>query len=101
MNLWAEWARIEISSLRGEPYVLPERKRAYAGSVLCLARSKDPDTSSFDAPEIVYRMKKHHHAGLLVRSPDPERVATLLDEYSARFAEMFLATAPVPMKPTN
>ncbi len=101
LNLWAEWARIEVSSLRGEPYVLPERKPAYAGSVLCLARTEDPDTSSFDAPEIVYRMKKRHHAGLLVQSPDPERVATLLDEYAARFAEMFLATAPVPLKPTN
>jgi len=101
LNLWAEWARIEVSSLRGVPYVLPERKYAYAGSVLCLARAEYSDTSSFDAPEIVYRMKKRHHAGLLVQSPDSERVKALLDEYSARFVEMFLATAPVPLKPTN
>ncbi|AXC14984.1 hypothetical protein ACPOL_5738 [Acidisarcina polymorpha] len=101
LNLWAEWARIEISSLRGIPYTLPERKFSYAGSVLCLARTDEPDTSSFNAPEIVYRMKKKHHAGLLVESPDPNRVAALLEEYSRRFAEMFLATAPVPMKPTN
>ena len=38
------------------PYVLPERKYSYAGSVLCLARTEYPDTSSFDAPEIVHRM---------------------------------------------
>jgi biotin carboxylase len=101
LNLWAEWARIEISNLRSVPYVLPERKYAYAGSVLCLARSEDPDTSSFNAPEIVYRMRKKHHAGLLVESPDPQRVAALLDEYSQRFAEMYLAIAPVPTKPTN
>src|SRR5271155_2014920 len=101
LNLWAEWARIEVSSLRGVPYVLPERKYSYAGSVICLARTEYPDTSSFDAPEIVYRMKKRHHAGLLVQSPDPERGRTLLDEYGARFAEMFLAPAPVPLKPTN
>jgi biotin carboxylase len=101
LNLWAEWARIEISSLRGVPYVLPERKYSYAGSVLCLARTEAPDTSAFDAPEVVYRMNKRHHAGLLVQSPDPERVTVLLEEYANRFAEMFLATAPVPMKPTN
>jgi len=101
LNLWAEWARIEVLSLRGVPYALPERTYAYAGSVLCLARTEHPDTSSFDATEIVYRMKKRHHAGLLVQSPDPERVRALLDEYSTRFAEMFLATAPVPLKPTN
>jgi biotin carboxylase len=101
LNLWAEWARIEISSLRGVPYALPERKYAYAGSVLCLARTERPDTSSFDAPEIVHRIQKHHHAGLIVQSPDPGRVASLLDEYSQRFAEMYLATAPVPNKPTH
>ena len=58
LNLWAEWARIEVSSLRGVPYVLPERKYSYAGSVLCLARTEYPDTSSFDAPEIVHRMTR-------------------------------------------
>jgi biotin carboxylase len=101
LNLWGEWARIEICSLRGVPYVLPPQTHSYAGSVLCLARTDAPDTSSFDAPEVVYRMRKKHHAGLLVQSPDPARVAALLEEYSGRFAEMFLATAPVPLKPTN
>ena len=45
-------------------------------------------------------MKKHHHAGLIVRSPEPERVRVLLEDYSGRFAETYLATAPVPDKPT-
>ena len=100
LNLWAEWARIEVSSLREVPYVPPQRKHLYAGSVLCLARSAQPDTSAFDAPEIVYRMKKHHHAGLIVQSQDSERVRALLEEYSERFVHTFLATAPVPDKPT-
>jgi hypothetical protein len=100
LNLWAEWARIEVLSMRGEAYTLPEIRRTYAGSVLCLARTAEPDTTIFDAPEIVYRMKKHHHAGLIVRSDDPERVRGLLEEYSLRFAQEYLATAPVPDKPT-
>ena len=100
IDLWAEWARIEVANLRGVPYKLPELKDQYAGSVLCLARTAVPDTSMFDAPEIVYRMKKHHHAGLIVRSSDPNRVQAILEEYSERFAEQYLATAPVPDKPT-
>jgi biotin carboxylase len=96
VNLWAEWARIEICSLRGEEYKLPKLRDEYAGSVLCLARMAEPDTSAFDAPEIVVRLRKHHHAGLIVRSPDAERVRLLLEEYSQRFAEMYLAVAPVP-----
>jgi biotin carboxylase len=100
LNLWAEWARVEVSAMRGEAYSLPDLKQAYAGSVLCLAREAEPDTSAFDDPEIVHRMKKHHHAGMIVRSDSPERVRQLLEEYSARFVEMFLAVQPVPDKPT-
>lgn len=100
VNLWAEWARIEVCSLHGTPYTLPGTRPVYAGSVLCLAKTAEPDTSMFDAPEIVYRMKKHHHAGLIVRSPDADRVRALLEEYSGRFAETYLAVQPVPDKPT-
>src|ERR1700733_8309014 len=100
IDLWAEWARIEVSNMRGIPYKLPELSEQYAGSVLCLARTEQPDTSMFTAPEIVYRMKKHHHAGLIVRSSDPTRVQAILDDYSEQFAHQFLATAPVPDKPT-
>jgi biotin carboxylase len=99
VNLWREWARLEVASLRGETYELPNFFESYAGSVLCLANTAEPDTSGFDAPEIVLRMKKHHHAGLIVRSDDPQRVKTLLDEYSAEFARRFLATMPPPEKP--
>ncbi len=100
INLWAEWARIEVCALRGVPYTLPPTKQNYAGSVLCLAKTAEPDTSMFNAPEIVYRMKKHHHAGMIVQSPDVDRVRVLLEDYSLRFAETYLAVQPVPDKPT-
>jgi biotin carboxylase len=100
INLWREWARLEVSDLRGEPYTRPPSRDDYAGSVLCLAKTAEPDTSSFDAPEIVLRMKKHHHAGLIVRSPGSERVVELLERYSREFAERFLAKLPPPAKPT-
>jgi biotin carboxylase len=100
VNLWREWARIEVANLRGEAYTLPATREEYAGSVLCLATESDPDTSAFNAPEIVHRMKKHHHAGLIVRSADPSRVAGLLDEYSRAFADKYLATMPPPDRPT-
>jgi biotin carboxylase len=100
INLWREWARIEVAHLRDERYREPEPRGLYAGSVLCLARTAEPDTRMFEAPEIVLRLKKHHHAGLIVRSEDPERVRALLEEYAERFAREYLATAPVPDRPT-
>jgi biotin carboxylase len=100
VNLWREWARLEVCHLRSQTYVPPETCEFYAGSVVCLARTAEPDTSGFDAPEIVLRMKKHHHAGLIVRSEKPERVKQLLDEYSAEFSRRFLATMPPPERLT-
>jgi len=100
VNLWREWARLEVSSLRGETYVPPQSLASYAGSVICLAKTAEPDTDGFDAPEVVLRMKKHHHAGLIVRSDEAERVRQLLEEYSGEFARRFLASMPAPEKPT-
>jgi len=100
VNLWREWAKIEVAHLRGEQYTPPVAREDYAGSVLCLAKEEEPDTSAFNAPEIVYRMKKHHHAGLIVRSEKPERVVQLLEEYSQAFVNQFLATMPAPDRPT-
>ena len=100
VNLWREWAKIEVAHLRGEQYTTPTARQDYAGSVLCLAKEEAPDTSAFNAPEIVYRMKKHHHAGLIVRSENPHRVAQLLEEYSQAFVHQFLASMPPPERPT-
>jgi biotin carboxylase len=100
VNLWREWAKIEVAHLRNETYIPPAAREDYAGSVLCLAKDEEPDTSAFNAPEIVHRMKKHHHAGLIVRSGDPQRVAQLLEEYSQAFVNQFLASMPPPARPT-
>lgn len=99
-NPWVEWARIEVAQARGQQYTLPPLDTQYAGSVLCLARDATPVTDRYTAPEIVHRMQKHHHAGLIVRSGDPARVATLTEEFARRFAEDFLAIAPAPAKAT-
>jgi biotin carboxylase len=100
INLWREWAKIEVAHLRGEAYTVPTAREDYAGSVLCLAKEEYPDTSAFNAPEIVHRMKKHHHAGLIVRSENSERVEQLLEEYSQAFLQQFMASMPAPARPT-
>ncbi len=100
VNLWREWARIETNSGKS-PYVLPKRRRDYAGVVLSLARQETPDTSAYNDPEIVQRIAKKYHAGFILRAPKPQRIAELLDSYSARFRDDFLATAPVPDKPSS
>jgi carbamoylphosphate synthase large subunit len=98
INLWREWARLEIDATSGSRLRLKPRKD-HAGIILSLARQEYPDTSAYDDPEIVYRAKKKHHAGLIVRSPKIERVNELLDDYGRRFAEDFVAVLPPMERP--
>lgn len=98
VNLWREWARIEVAGEDGN-YTPPEVHHGYAGIVLSLARQEWPDTSAYRDPEIVSRVRRRHHAGLIVASSDPYRVEHLLDEYQRRFLEDFYAFEPAPDKP--
>ncbi len=100
INLWREWARVEIAGERGL-YELPPRREDYAGIVISLARQEWPDTSAYDDPEIVFRLRKRHHVGLLVASHDAARVEHLLNSYARRFLEDFSATLPAPDKATS
>ncbi len=99
INLWREWARIEVAGGNGS-YGLPAVREEYAGVILSLARQEDPDTSEYDDPEVCLRIKRHHHAGMVLRSTDQRRVQGLLENYSQRFAEEFMAVEPPKEKPT-
>jgi hypothetical protein len=97
LNLWAEWAKIEVSD-SDQDYKLPEVRSDYAGLIVSLARQKHPDTSAYSDEEIVWRLNKRYHAGLIVRSTDPSRVACLLETYTKRFYDDFFATEPLPQR---
>jgi biotin carboxylase len=127
LNLWREWARIEVSNARqqeqeagaggrsrrqgheaghepdsrqnpdnqgGPGNKIKPLRNEYAGIVLSLAKQEYPDTSAYNDPEVVYRVKKRHHAGLIVRSKKLDRVEDLLTDYSRRFMDDFSATLP-------
>ena len=98
VNLWREWARLEIADGRGTARIKPTRKE-YAGIILSLAKQEQPDTSAYVDEEIIYRVKKRHHAGLIVRSPQLTRINELLSSYSQRFSDDFVAVAPPPERP--
>lgn len=101
LNLWAEWARIELANARGLEYQLPETRRRYGGLLVSLARQEQPDTSAYNDPEIVWYMDKKNHVGLIVASDHPDRVQQLLDSYIQRFTSDFLAVAPAKDKPSH
>jgi biotin carboxylase len=99
LNLWREWARVEVAAHEGRAYQPFVERRDYAGIALSLARQEYPDTSCFTDPEIVMHVHVPHHVGLIIRSTQQERVLELLTAYARRFQEEFTMILPPQEKP--
>jgi len=101
VNLWQEWANIEIDK-GAVPYKLPAgRREEYAGVAITLSKQTWPEYAAYQDPEIVIRVKKENHAGLVVRSKDQKRVQSLMEDYNRRFAADFMTSAPAPDRPND
>jgi len=100
LNLWGEWAKVEIAGGK-MPYAPPSPANDYAALLVSLAKQEHPDTSAYNDPEIVWRMQRPHHVGMIVKSARRERVAELLDQYVERVKTDFATVAPPRDKPTN
>ena len=100
INLWREWAHVEIAGQDGT-YDPPAVRELCGGIVLSLARQEYPDLAAYNDPEIAIRVRKRHHAGLIVTSQNEARVDQLLEDYTRRFYVDFHASAPPPEKATD
>jgi biotin carboxylase len=92
-SLWREWARLEMAD-EENPYKPPKVRKDYAGIALALAKEEKPDTSHYADEEIVYRVTKPRHVGLIFSSGSHERITELLETYTERITQDFLAVAP-------
>lgn len=92
-NLWREWAKLETST-KDDPYKLPKLRKDFAGVALALANQEQPDTSHYTDDEIVYRVSKPKHVGMIFYSKKQKRLEELLRTYTERISADFLAVAP-------
>jgi len=100
INLWAEWARIEVAGGKTD-YQVPAPRQDYAGLLVSLARQEHPDTSAYTDSDIVWRMDKASHVGFIVRNASHTIVQTKLAELAERVTRDFWAYVPPKEKPTS
>lgn len=93
-NLWREWAKLETATPE-KPYKLPKLRKDFAGITLALANVDEPDTSHYTDAEIVFKIKKPKHVGMIFHSTKQKRIDELLSVYTERITNDFLAVAPV------
>jgi len=101
VNLWSSWAKLEICERLHISFTADESSSSHAGIIISLCKEEYPDTSSFDDPEICWRLHKKNHIGFIVKSNNRERILYLLDKYTSRIKEEFHASLPAPDKPSN
>ena len=100
VNMWREWARVEIAG--GETaYDVRAARSEYAALLVSLARQEWPDLRAYDDSEIAWRLSKRHHAGLVVAAAAHARVESLLAAYMPRFREDFFASMPAAEEATE
>jgi hypothetical protein len=99
VNLWAEWAKIEINYGAYE-YAVPKHRKEYGGLIISLAKQEYPDMSAYNDKELYWKMDKKSHAGAIVVSKNSDRITELLDDYQRRFYHDFYMSMPAPEKPT-
>ncbi|MDY0081632.1 MAG: ATP-grasp domain-containing protein [Ignavibacteriaceae bacterium] len=100
INLWREWAKIEI--MKGEkPYKLPKVNNDFAAIITSLSKQELPDLNAYNDPEVVWRLKKEYHAGLIIKSSSKERIDQLVRDYSKRFYDDFFTTAKMGERPSS
>ena len=93
INLWKEWAIIEDCLIKEKEYKLPTIHKDFAGIVLTLSKYEHPDLSSFNDPEVCFRVPLEYHAGLIVKSDSHSRIRELLDDYAERLIKDFATVA--------
>ena len=98
LNLWAEWAKVELEE---KDYRVTPPRREYAGVLVSLSHQEWPDLSVFEDPEIVLRIPRRHHVGLVWRSDSVARVEELQRRYLERVQNDFHASAPLPARATE
>ncbi len=102
INIWAEWAKIEVADALGEKYKLPKINKHHTGLIVSLTRQAEPDISPFSDPEIAWRMAGHdHHLGFIVKTQTQKHALEILEKYTSMIRENYHAAQPSNDKPTN
>mgnify|MGYP006427367953 CR=1 FL=1 len=100
INLWKEWAKLETAIAKHEIYALPAVWQQHAGLIISLTKQEHPDASGFQDPEVIWKMDKKYHIGMVLQHPSQERVLELMESYTQRIFEDFHTSAPLPDKPS-
>lgn len=75
VDLWAEWARLELAELAGSGYRAPQDHGHHAAVTIRTTSCEEPDLQEIGIAEVVRTFPMKHHAAVLLGGTDLNRVA--------------------------
>jgi biotin carboxylase len=95
VNLWKEWANIELALLAGNSYKAPKQIKENAGIIVTLSKYEHIDYGQFQEEEVWWTLPKAYHVGLIVKHPKRERILELLGQYAHKIHQEFSTSVPL------
>jgi len=95
VNLWKEWAKIELALLEDSTYKAPKAENGNAGIIVTLSKYEHIDYSQFQDEEIWWTLPKPYHVGLILKHEKRERILELLNQYAHRIRNEFSTSVPL------
>ncbi|MBT2619203.1 ATP-grasp domain-containing protein [Chryseobacterium sp. ISL-6] len=101
INIWREWAKIEDALLRSKRYDITKPTEHYAGLIIALIKTQQPDYSDFECEEIVKYLPIDYHVGIVYKSDNADIVQERLDAAAEKINTGLLNILPPKGKPTS
>ncbi len=83
VNLWQEWARLEIGEIQ-PPYQIRRERDKYVGVLASAVAAAKPDVTALLDEQVQALPSKPHHLGLLITGPDEAAVRAKLEQLAER-----------------
>ena len=89
IDLWSEWAKLELCQLSGESYVVPKASQGNGAVTIRTVSEHQPDLSEFLVPEVQIVVDKPYHAGFVLAATSVKDLAKIQDDLAERLAARF------------
>ncbi len=95
INLWKEWARLELSHLQGKSFKLPKPKKFVpSGLVVCLTKDEHPNPYFVASEDLYFLDASGHHLAMVVTDKKCDSLDRKMSSYTKQVESELLAIAP-------
>ena len=95
VNLWKEWAKIELANLNGNEYKCPKPEKKNAGIVVTLSKFEHQNYEQFTDSSIWWTLNKAYHIGFIFKDKSKDVISEKLEFFTNLIFADYAASVPL------